>query len=258
MEHWTDDFEHSSITPENKEAFNTHMAKFPTEADAIADGYGLAKLKGVPFKMPEAMDKLPDDASRTDFTAQANKLLGIEHAADINGFADLDLKMGLAEGVVPDENLANAFKQWAVEKKIPKRIAQEMIGYHNVINAKATIAMKATADSDKLAAAKSTHEALVARPEFGSAEKVSEQSELVRRAVQNHVGLTPDEYEEFGKIMGDTMLTKNPVMARVMMKVLAPLAAEGNTDSGTGTPAAKEGTIKEQLPKTGKALGWDK
>ena len=111
-----------------------------------------------------------------------------------------------------------------------------------------------------LTAATACNDALIAHPDFGTAEKVAEQSELLRRAIQNS-GITPEEYEEVGKELADSMLTKNPVMARVMLTLLAPLAAEGSSEAGKGgTPVEKKLTESEQtkkdLPKTAEALKW--
>ena len=55
------ELEHPSVTAENREEFSTHMAKFATMEDAALDGMALKKLTGKPFKMPESLDKLPDD-----------------------------------------------------------------------------------------------------------------------------------------------------------------------------------------------------
>ncbi len=262
MEHWSNEFEHTSVTPENREAFNTHMAKFPTVEDAVADGYGLAKQKGNPFKFPESMDKLPDDESRSDFTSQAHKLLGITHAKSIEDLADMDFKAGSADGVETETNLASAFKQYVVDNDISKGDAQKMIGFYNDAMGKAVIANTTQVEADKLAKAKSVNEALIADPDFGSEEKVKEQSELLRRAVKEKLGLTADEYEEFGQAMADGILTENPVMAKAMLKLLAPLAAEGSTDGGGGGGggAAEKGLTpyqwkKERWPKTPDSWG---
>ena len=257
-EHWTEGFEHASITDENREAFNTHMAKFPTQEDAVADGFGLAKLKGKPFKMPESLAKLPDDASRGDFTAQAHKLLGIEHAKDIEGLADLNMKAGQVDGAPFDENLANAFKTFVVEKRINKTSAQDIVEFHNQTMGKANQALVAKTEADKLAAAKSTNEALIAHPDFGSEEEVVKQSELLKRAIQNHVGLTPEEVEEFADTLADSMLTRNPVMARVMLKVLAPLAATADIEGGGKGKPPEPTKDPDEGSKTYKALGWSK
>jgi len=263
MDNWLDTFEHTSLAaPEAQEAFKSAMSKYGSQEDAVVGGFEAMKAVGKPFKLPESLDKLPDDTVRGEFTSQAHKLLGIETAENIEALTELDMKAGQAEGALFDEGLANSFKAFVVEKKINKANAQEMVGFYNQTMAKARIAIAAKAEADKLAAAKTCNEALIAHPDFGSAEKVAEQSELLRRSIQNCPGITPEEYEEVGEELANSMLTKNPVMARVMLKLLAPLAAEGSTDTGAGGKAKeKELTGSEQtkkdLPKTAKALGWN-
>jgi len=231
-EHWSNEFEHESVTDDNREAFKTAMSKYPTQDEAVVGGFNAMKLTGKPFKMPESLDNLPDDASRTDFTTQAHKLLGIEHAANVEALVDLDLKLGSAEGSQTDENLANAFKQFIVKEGISKGDAQKMLGFYNQAMGAAVTANNDKRESDKLAAAKVCNEALVKH--YGNQEKVDEQSELLRKAVKNNMGLSAEEYEEFGDELANSILTKNPVMARGLITVLAPLAAEGSTEGGGG------------------------
>jgi hypothetical protein len=254
MEHWSDEFEHESITDENREAFNTTMSKFATPEDVAVGYMELEKTAGKPFKLPKSLDKLPDDSVRADFTAQAHKLLGIEHAANVEALADLDMKAGMVQGQEVDENLANSFKQFVVEHKVPKDMAQKLVGYHNLMTAKARDVMAAKAESDRVDAATKTNEALIEH--FGSEEKVNEQSELLRRAIKNNVGLTPEEYEEFGDVLADTILTKSPVMARVMLQVLAPLAATSSTEAGGKGKAPPTPIDVDEGSPSYKALGW--
>lgn len=261
MENWLDTFEDPSLaTPEAQEAFKSAMSKYDSQEAAVLGGFEAMKMTGKPFKLPESLDKLPDDNVRGEFTTQAHKLLGIETAENIEALADLDPKAGQVEGQEVDEALMGAFKQFVVDNKINKGDAQKMIGFHNKMMAKARTAYIQQAEANKLDAATKTNEALIAH--FGSEEKVAEQSELLRRAIQNS-GITPEEYEKVGDEMANSILTKDPVVARVMLKLLAPLAAEGSTDvGGGGTPPPKELTATEQtkkdLPKTAEALGWNK
>lgn len=261
--------EHASITDENRGAFTTHMEKFATMEDAALDGMALKGLMGKPFKFPESMDKLPDDASRTDFTAQAHKLLGITPGVtDLDGLKDIDLKAGIAEGVEPDENLANLLKSYAVEKKLTASSVQDLVGFFNgpITEYAARVAAanaeagKLKAEAEKLDAATKTQEALIAHPDFGTEAEVNKQSELLRKAIKNNVGLSAAEHEEFGKVMADTLLTKNAVMARVMLKQLAPLAAESDLESGKGAPLAgkpqKSAGEQEKDARVKKDLKW--
>jgi hypothetical protein len=252
-EHWTGEFEHETITEENREAFATAMTKYATPEDAIVGGFNAQKLAGKPFRLPESLDKLPDDKVRNDFTSQAHKLLGIEHAPNVEALADLDLKVGLAEGHQVDENLGNAFKQFVVENKVPKAVAQKAIGFHNQMMAQAREAMAAQAEAAQVKAATDTNAALIAH--FGSEAKVKDQSELLRRAIKNS-GITAEEYERVGEVMADSMLTKDPVMARVMLKLLAPLAASSSHEGGgAGEPPPGPKDPDAGSPSY-KALGW--
>lgn len=240
--------EHASITAENRVALATHMEKFDSFEAAAVDGMALKGLMGKPFKFPESMDKLPDDASRTDFTAQAHKLLGITPGVtDLDGLKDIDLKAGIAAGIEPDENLANLLKSYAVEKKLTVSSVQDLIGFFNgpITEYAARVAAanaeagKLKAEAEKLDAATKTQEALISHKDFGSEAVVKEKSELLRRAIKNNVGLSAEEYEKYGEEIADSMLTKSAVGARVMLNLLAPLAAESDLESGKGTPAAK-------------------
>ncbi len=253
--------EMESITGD--EGMVTMAKEYDSAEAAIKGGFDAKKLVGRPFKLPETLDKLPDDASRNDFKAGAHKLLGTTPAiGNIEELADIDLKAGMTVGSETEvnENLTTMLKTIAVEKKWPKSVVQDVVALYNGPLTKFSKEFAATqAENKKIADAKATDEALIAHPDIGSKEKLAELSELLRRAVKNNVGLTAEEYEEFGEVMADTMLTKNKVMARVMLKVLAPLAAEGTTKTGTdvGKGPKKELDKEAGIPATSKALGWD-
>jgi hypothetical protein len=254
-EHWTDDFEHASVTDENREAFAKAMGNYTSIEDAVVGGYEAKKLTGKPFKLPKSLDKLSDDSIRADFTSQAHKLLGIEHAKDVEALADLDLKAGLAEGQEPDEALATAFKEFVVKNKINKASAGKMVAFYNQAQAKARAAAAAKTDAEKLDAATKTNEALILH--FGTEEKYKEQSELFRRAIQNNAGLTAEEYKEFGDQLVESGLNRHPVLARGLLALIAPLAAEASSEAGKGGKGAKkEMTIVDELPKTAEDLDW--
>lgn len=258
MENWLDTFEHESLsTPEAQEAFKSAMNKYETKDAAVMGGFEAIKLTGKPFKLPESLDKLPDDTVRGEFTSQVHKILGIEAAATAESLADLDIKAGLAEGVEPDNNLATMLKTFAVKQKLPKPVVQEIVKLWNgPLTEYAKRTSDAKAEAQKVEAATKTNEALIAH--FGSEEKVKEQSELLRRVVQNNMGLNAEEYEEFGDAIADSILTKNPVVARGMLTALTKLAAEGTTETGKGS--GKEGKPEREPSEspTGKALGWKK
>ncbi len=257
MEHWSNEFEHESLaTPEAKESFTSAMSKYETQEEALLGGFNAMKSMGKPFKLPESLDKLPDDNIRNDFRSQASKLLGIEDGiSDIKAFDDIDFSDGLPDGVVMDEDFVNSYKQFAIDTKKTRSQVEKEVGFYKQALTKATEKVNQKIEAQKLEAANKTNEALIAH--FGSKEEVAKQSELVRRAFQNHAGLTAQEYEEVGEALADSALTKNPVLTRALVKLVAPLAAEGSTDKGTGgNPPPKQVTVKDMNPKTAKALGW--
>ncbi len=265
MPEWVNEFEHASVTTENREAFTKHMEKFPTQADCVANHMELSKQVGKPFRMPESMDKLPDDASRNDFAAQAHKLLGIQHAASVDDLKALDLKAGGAENV--DENIANAFKQFVVDKKMPISLAQESIGFINELSVQArkdagvaAEAAKEQAEADVLTQMGVVNGELE-KLYKGGKDEVATLSAQFKKAFtmpNNKFGLNADDAEEVGQAMVDSGLLKNTKLTKIMLDTFAPFGAEGSTDGGAGgNPQPKKATVAEQLPKTGKALGWN-
>ncbi len=256
--HWAEGFEHSAVTTENREAFNKAAIKFPTQGDMCVGYMEQSKLVGQPFKLPESMDKLPDDASRSDFTAQVNKLQGREFAVDVAGLIDLDMKAGsTAEGEMYDEALGNRFKQFVVNEKIDKAKAQAMVKFHNTImgEARTTFAEKAT--TDHAAAARACNDVLVAHADFGTQDKLDVQTTRLHRALLSKTGLTAEEAENVSKFFKEGEGATNPVLRRVMLNALAPLATEATTESGKGgTAGPKVKTTAQQLPKTAAAMGW--
>ena len=255
MEHWAPDFEHPSITDENREAFETAASKFETQDDMTVGYYELQKTAGKPFKLPVALDKLPDDTSRAEFTAQAHKLLGISKTKDIAALADVNLKDGLPEGSPYNEEFANSFKQFVIDSNLNVNDMPKYAKFYNTAMAKFAADQKAKTESDAIAAAAKCDEELIAHPSIGSKEKLLELSELFARAMKNHVGLTPDEVEELADGLALSKLTKNPVLARVMLNQFAPLAATATTERGDGTPKVAP-VDPDEGSKTYVALGW--
>lgn len=245
MPEWLDNFEHESVTAENREAFVAANSKYETGNDAIVGGYNAAKITGKPYKLPESMDNLPDDASRSDFAAQARGLLGFEHASDLEGLADVNLKAGMAEGANFDEGFATAFKQFAVDNKIPKAMLAPIAEFFNKASGGATAAMAAKQTAEKEAAIKATNETLAAHADFGNLDKLKESEILTHRALINNLGLSEEEAGEVAEFLKDREGATNPTIRRVMLKAISPLAKEGSTESGTGT---KQGEAVKQTP----------
>lgn len=255
--------EHPSITTENRVALQTHMKKFDSFEDAAVDGMALKAMTGKPFKLPESIDKLPDDASRATLLSQINKLYGREYAADLDGLADLDMKMGsTAEDGMFDEELEKAFKQHAVDTKMDKKAAQRNIEFYNKAMGRARAAFTAkteeaarTAATERIAAVAACNEALI--PKFGTKEKLDEQTVLLHRALTNNTGCTVDEAADVADFLKDREGATNATIRRLLISNLAPLATE-STVHGPGGPGP-EPTIpvkSEQDKQVAKDLGW--
>ncbi len=269
MQEWLNGFEHSSVTTENRDAFNTHMDKFPTINDAVADGYGLAQMKGKPTKLPESMDGFADDTARAEFKTGAHRLLGIIHANSIDDLADLDLRLGSTEDTKMDDNLATAFKQFVVDEKLSKGDAQKIVGFHNKAMGLAREAFAAaTKAAEDQAAAKfisdkrACNDALVAHADFATQEKLDKENVLLHRALKDNAGISVEEAESMAVLLSEGEGATNPVLRRLLLKAYAPMAAESGTDGGDGKPTGNKPAMSEAENKKEddmrKVLKWKK
>lgn len=254
-QHWAETFESDGVTAENRDAFVAANSKYLDKDAAIVGGYNAQKAMGKPFKVPEDMSTLPDDDARADFTSQARKALGITIPKDIEELKDFNFKEGLAEGQEADENLANLVKGWAVEKGIDTATLGKLTSFFNGPLGKFAVqAAGVKAESDKLDAAKTCNEALIADPDLGGEQGVKEKTELLRRHIASK--LTAEEYEAVGDALADSIMTKNPVMAKYLLKTIAPLAAEGSTETGGGSGGS--GEVKQASPREAAIARWPK
>lgn len=231
MAAWMDTFEHSAVTDENREAFGKAMGKYETLEDAVVGGFNAQKAIGAPFRLPESMDKL-DEPARNDLSAKARKLLGLETATDAAQLKDVDF------GEKPNEAFVGKLKEWAVAEGIDKATLGKLAKFYN---GPLGAFVAEQQEQQKLAQAKACNEALIKA--FGSEEKVKELTTLMARAIKNNSGLSAEEIEEVADTMADSMLTKNPAMARAMLNLLAPLAQEGSTEVGKGAGGGKAAKV---------------
>lgn len=254
--HWTETFEHESVTPETSEAFKTANAKYATEGDAIVGGYNAQKMAGKPFRVPEDMAKLPDDQSRADFTSQARRALGINIAKDVDGLKDVDFKAGLAEGAAYDENFVGIIKNWAVENGVDTTTLAKLAPlYNGPLTQYSVEAHKKATEAAELDRMTKCNEALIAMSDIGSKEKLAEESEFFRRAIIKLAG-SADDATEIADAMVAGGLTQNPKLAKIMLDHFAPLAKEGSSDAGDGS--AGSGGVKQLSPYEAKKVRWPK
>lgn len=255
--HWTETFEHESVTPETSESFKTANAKYGTINDAVVGGYNAQKMAGKPFRVPEDMAKLPDDQSRADFTSQARRALGINIAKDVDGLKDVDFKAGLAEGANYDENFVGIIKNWAVEKGVDTATLAKLAPlYNGPLTEYSAKAHKEATDAAELARMTKCNEELIAMPDIGSKEKLAEMTELFRRGVVNHPSVSADDAVEIFDAMVDGGLTQNSKLSKIMLDVFGSLAKEGSSDGGDGSGGG--GGVKQLSPYEAKKARWPK
>lgn len=227
--------EHETITDANRGDLAKHMEKFDSFEAAALDGMELKKLTGKPYKIPDSLDAL-DDNGKADFSAKARKALGIESAKDLDGLKEVNLKKGLPDGSPYDEDFANAFKQFAIDNKIPKSAMEPLAEFFNLASIKAQGNYTAKLAADFAAAKQKADEALIAHSDIGSKEKLDEQNVLLHRALTNNLNLNTEEANEIAEFLRDREGATNPVLRRVLLKQLAPLAAESSNEGGGGAP----------------------
>ena len=246
-EHWASTFESDSITDDNRESFVNANSKYATEQDAIMGGYNAQKAMGKPFRIPESMDKLPDDASREDFQNQARNALGIVTAKTVDDFSDVNFKDGLAEGKEANEAFVGMVKNWAVEEGIPLSIVGKMASFYNgPLSAHAAEAMATQGTEAYEAKASECNEALV--KDYGSEAEVEKQTTLFKKALSAMAeknGLDVDATNEVVAVMADAGVFTNANTAKIMLQAFSPMAAEGGTLNGDGGGGGSE---KQQTP----------
>ena len=270
MDHWSTEIEHEALTDDNREAFNTSMSKYATQGDALMGGFNAMKLTGKPFRMPESLDKLPDDDTRAEFSTRARELLGMTHVNSLDELEDLDLRAGANEGTEVDEDFAKGFKQIVLDEKIPKAQAQALLKWYNGYADTAIAGHKAKMEADNEAmiaeqTAKATSVQQTLATEFGGKEELGKQQALLDRAVQ--ALMSPEKYEATGKNWAEQVTKQNVALGRAMLKGLSPRTAEsslkgpgiGNTpapqidpDAGSPTYVALGYSTKEEAAEYNK------
>ncbi|MDD5010494.1 MAG: hypothetical protein PHQ00_00050 [Phycisphaerae bacterium] len=241
-------------TPEAKQVFS----KFKSHDDVAVSYMELQKQTGRPYKLPESLDKLPDDKVRGEFIDGIKKLnIADKLSVSINPETDLkdfNWTVGMEEGSKADENMQKAFTKFMVDNKLSKAIGQKGVEFWNQIQEQAKQQI-AAADQK---AREDCNAALI--KDFNGEENVKLHSELVKRMFKDHCGLTAEEYEQAGLELSET-IAKNPVLAKALMRKAKETVKTDTTENGGGAGSVtteKEVTIVEQLPKTAQALGWAK
>lgn len=244
MSHWTDEVNHQELqTPEAKAI----LSKFNTADDAHVGYIQLQKAQGRPFKLPDSLDKLPDD-TRADFTGKIGKLMGAVETDE--SMADVDFAEGLPDANMVNADLVTSFKAFAIQNKLPKSVVKAFVLFNNQYAVKSR---QATEQGLVDAAAKVNGELL---PMFGGEDGIKKHNENVKRMFQNHGGLTDEEFQAVIPGLVDSGITKSTPLSKALYNIAAKFGegkTEGSEDTG-GKPGEKG--IKEELPVTAGILGW--
>jgi hypothetical protein len=260
---WIGGFEHESLsTPELKQEFASTMGKYKTDKDALVGGFNAMKMVGKPFRLPESLDKLPDDKTRGELTAQIGRLYGAVENEE--ALADINWTDGMAEGSKAAEPLVNAIKKFAVENKISKSLLQRLIKFNNEFSGSTELKQykKAQEDAADLVAANTTHEELVKK--LGSDDAVKSASGNVKKMflkvydnLKEKIGMTAEEFEAMADGLVNSGITKSAPLTLALMEIAKSYAESTTPAPGApGAPEKKGTSIEKELPNSSKALGW--
>ena len=262
MENWVQDFleqtENENLSlPAQQEEFKTSMGDYKSIEDAGFGGFNARKMTGKPFKLPESIDKL-DENTRNDFTAQARKVLGIESLTE-DGLKEINWSKGLKAGSETNQAMIDEFSKFAVTKGLPKNVTQDMAEFLNSVQAKNIADFNnKTADAVKA----NTERSVASLESYFGKEGVKQHAELLRRAAENHGGLSGDESGQIAEELTDDVLMGKGVFTKMLMNFAAKLEKEGTTEQPGGNPPAPTGQygqdVIEDNPKTSAAVGWKK
>lgn len=225
------------------------VSKYQTVADAILGGVEAQKTIGK--RMENVIQKPAKDAKPEDQQAYMGTLLSeLGAVKDIKDLDDLNLADGLEQGMSADDALAKSFKEFAVTEKVPKSMAQKVVTFYN----KAMASLRAAQAQAQVEQANAVNGELIKA--FGSEAAVKEHTEDVKRFFLNQLGLTAEQYEECGKGLVESGLTRNATLCTALMKYAAQFREDTAHTGQGGTQQTAAPDIKNELPKTAAALGW--
>uniref|UniRef100_A0A6M3JAM3 Uncharacterized protein n=1 Tax=viral metagenome TaxID=1070528 RepID=A0A6M3JAM3_9ZZZZ len=254
MDNWYDDFQSEHLTTPEAQRI---LSQYKSQEDFNIGAIEAKKMVGAPYKLPKSLESLPDDNTRSEFSLQVGKLLGAEdlisgRIKSEDDLKDLNFNEGLADVRNANPEFEKALKAYAVEKKWPKSIVKDLIGFINPFNQN-LINAKSKSELDEFNKVNEILEVL-----YGGKDAVKSNYENTRRLFQNHTGITADEYEKAGKSFIEKVLMKDAVMSKAIFNLAKDIVPEGNTEV-TGAPAGKvkeSDSLKEEMPYTANVLKW--
>jgi hypothetical protein len=241
--HWTDS--QANFSPEMKTAFS----KYDSPDAAFKGAHEAMTMVGKPFKLPDSLDKL-DETQQQELTGQLDKLFPAMQDSDFDGF---DFNIGLEDGDLPISDSGKDYiKKFAAETGLSKDKTEKMAAYVNTMNRE--IAAKQAEINQELTT--KCNDAMCKH--FGGQDQANAVSKQVMDAFKQRAS-SAEEFEAVGKGIVQAGLTKSPELAIALAEMIAPYGKEGASKAGNGLPGGdKDGPtpVTQQLPETGKALGW--
>ena len=254
MKEWIGELTHDElVTPEAQQS----LEKYNSHEEALVGGLNAMKVVGKPYKLPKTMadvEHWPNEKDRQSFHAGMKELRGSVKSVD--DLKDVNFAEGLADARHVSEDLVKAVKEFAVEKGYSKKDVQELASMNNKVFTQVFNAQKAATDQ----AVKANEEKVITGLEalYGGPDGVSKCKENVGRMLQNHCGLSSEEFDQASDLLIGIATTKNLVLSKALFNL-----SEGYKEGTTGKPnapsipgAGEEITIEEELPDLAKAAGW--
>lgn len=247
---WIGELNHPQLsTDEAKQA----LGKYGSTEEALVGGLNAMKAVGKPYKLPESLDKLPDDNVRTEFTGHINKLYGGIDSADAVG--DVNFAEGLPEGSEVVGPLKDAFTNFAVEKKMTKSLFKDLVKFNNEFIGSDTFQQYMSEKQEKLRQQKAEEVNGKLTEALGSKEALQTGSENVKKMFQNNAGLNAEEFESVADDLIDSGITQNATLAKALINI-ANTFKEGSTAGQEPPPGETKSTIKDEMPGSAGVLGW--
>ena len=230
------------------------MGKYKSKDEALVGGYNAIKEVGKPFKLPESLDKLPSDETRKEFRGKVGKLMGMIDNPD--QLKQVNFSKGLSDGKAADETVVAKISEVAVKNGYTVTQVQDLVEMMNTTGTELVKAATAEMEKGLKEAAKTSSETLT---QFYGADKLKENAELLRKAVQNNCDLSAEEVEQLAEDLAeDGYIFRKPALARILMDKIAPLAKEGETDltgGGGGETPTGDQEFKKNNPEAARILG---
>ena len=250
-QHWSSGYsEHEVLGGKDSQSI---LGRYKTTEDALVGLVEARKTISDPKRVLGDFDKLDiaklDDKQKEAFLTKASELQGVPKT--LEGYQDLDFKVGLAEDAPVDENLKLKYLQHAVENKFTKAQAQKDIALWNAMQTE----LRAEHDKKMRTAAEETVNHLRSSDVWG-AENFPKYIETVRRFLRSFTS-SEEEWAEFDKHVYSTGITNNAILLKALLPAAQMMIGDANDVSGGsrklgGGKKSTKSDWEQNFPNSGK------